>query len=160
MLRNHDRIGMMNRLIKNTFVAILFISACFSVMPVQTAVAGQCSNQSVLFPQWFDGLCKNGNTIMSPRELGGGGGGAQGTADYLSKWIGIIAANIAKMLLTVVGYVSLGFIIWGGFKYMINGDNSNGTVAARKTIQNAVIGLVISIAAIGIINFVTQAIVP
>jgi len=42
---------------------------------------------------------------------------------------------------------------------MTQGDNSSGTVAARKTIQNAIIGLVLSIMSVAIIKFVTEHIV-
>lgn len=41
---------------------------------------------------------------------------------------------------------------------MTQGDNSSGTVAARKTIQNAIIGLVISIMAIAIVQFIAGSI--
>jgi hypothetical protein len=95
---------------------------------------------------------------MSP-NMGKNSTDAKGTATSFGSWITIIALNLVQILLTAVGYVSLGFIIYGGFKYMINGDSSAGTVAARKTIQNAIIGLVISIASVAIIQFVTSGIV-
>ena len=67
--------------------------------------------------------------------------------------------NIVKILLTVVAYVSLGFVIYGGFKFMVSGDSSAGITAARKIIQNALIGLVISIMSVAIIGVIAGAVV-
>lgn len=149
---------------KFVFSSLMVVVAAFvantSIMPAPLAYAGGCDGQNGFFiPRWYDDLCKpDKKTIMSPADMGGGGTAAD-TGARFSKWIGTIAMNIVKMLLVVVGYVSLAFIIWGGFKYMTAGDNSSGTVAARKTIMNAVIGLVISIMSVAIINLVTGAIV-
>ncbi len=105
-----------------------------------------------LLPPWYKGLekgCSSGGTgsggIKSPAEYGKGWNG----------WIAKIIVNITEALLYVTGYVSLGFIIWGGMKFMLFGDNSQGVAAARKTIQNAVVGLLISIFAVAIVNVVS-----
>lgn len=149
---------------KYVLSSLLVVVAAFvantSLVPAQSAYAGACDGQNGFFvPRWYDDLCKaDKKTIMSPADMGGGTTAAD-TGARFSKWVGTIAMNIVKMLLVVVGYVSLAFIIWGGFKYMTAGDNSSGTVAARKTIMNAVIGLIISIMSVAIINLVTGAIV-
>ncbi len=150
---------MMKRLISTVIIFAIAITASLAVMPPASVSAAGCT-KNPLIPQWYDDMCNTDGSIKSPAEIGGKTGqtDANGTASNLSKWIGVIAMNIVKILMTIVGYVSLGFIIWGGFKYMINGDNASGTTAARKTIQNAVIGLVLSIMSIAIINFITGAI--
>ncbi len=127
-----------------------------------TAAMADCSpgdadpvNAVTFFPAWYDGLyCSKSHDIVSPgnKDLGDDSGARFGT------WLTIIGMNIVRLLLYIVGYVSLIFIIWGGFKYMINGDNSSGTVAARKTIQNAVIGLVLSVMSISIVTFIVSRI--
>lgn len=109
-------------------------------------------NAVSFFPAWYDGLlCEDGN-IRSPGDTTLG----KTTGDRFGTWLTIVAMNVVRMILYVVGYASLIFIIWGGFKYMINGDNSGGTVAARKTIQNAIIGLVLSIGSVAIVTFVVS----
>lgn len=136
---------------------VLALSA--AVAPPASAAA--CDTGTLtFFPRWYDGLCDAKGNIKSPQEMNGGSGGdaAGATANKLGTWVTIIALNIVAMLLYAVGYVSLGFIIYGGFKYMTSGDNSSGTAAARKTILNAVIGLVLSIMAVAIINFVAGAV--
>lgn len=129
--------------------------------PAPGSGAGDKCNQGVSFlPRWYDGICDpNTGNITSPNDLNKAGGGAgdktQNTADNFGKWLSIIALNIVEILLFMVGYVSLGFIIFGGFKFMTSGDNSSGTQAARKTITNAVIGLLLSIMSVAIVNFVS-----
>lgn len=154
---------MMKHHIVSVFIFVIAVAGGVATIPQATASAAQCGDASFFVPKWYDNMCPKGSTdgsIMSPSEMGKSGQtSAQDTAGNLSKWLGTIAMNIVKIIMTIVGYVSLGFIIWGGFKYMINGDNSSGTVAARKTIQNAVIGLALSMLSIAIINFVTGAIV-
>lgn len=111
-------------------------------------------NPVSFFPAWYDGLyCKDANTIVSPGDESLGGAGSNSGARF-GAWLTIVAMNVVRMLLFVVGYASIIFIIYGGFKYMTQGDNASGTAAARKTIQNAVIGLVISIMSVSIVTFV------
>lgn len=136
-----------------------------SVWLPATAGAASCGkpeprNAITFFPAWYDGLLcpakgDRGPTVMSPGDdyLG------SDTSARLGKWVSIIAMNIVTMILYVVGYVSLGFIIYGGFKYMTSGDSSSGTLAARKTITNAVIGLVLSIMSVSIVTFIAGRIV-
>jgi hypothetical protein len=160
----------MNAKIKKTitgYTVTLFLTVFMPFASVSTvhAAATSCASNT-FFPAWYDGLCTidNGSVhIKSPNELGGQGAttGAQAsnaTANKFGAWLTIIALNIVTMILYVVGYVSLGFTIFGGFKYMTSGDNSSGTMAARKTITNAVIGLVLSILSVAIVKFIAGAV--
>ena len=111
------------------------------------------ANTVSFFPAWYDGLaCDNGN-IVSPGDKSLGGTDSNSGARF-GAWLTIVAMNVVRMLLFVVGYASIIFIIYGGFKYMTQGDNASGTASARKTIQNAVIGLVISIMSVSIVTFI------
>jgi hypothetical protein len=152
--------------IKNSILSLVAIIALTAVpaLPVAAApttpaapASTDCGG-SFLFPTWYKGICKVGSdgtvTIKSPNEMPGSSSGQK-----FGTWAMVIGMNIVSILLCVVGYASLIFIIYGGFKYMINGDNSSGTVAARKTITNAVIGLVLSIMSVAIVSFVASRIV-
>ena len=128
---------------------LMIATASFGITATQpTNVSAAGCATGVIFPHWYDGgICEGNGNIKSPNAVGG-----------LPKFVTIIAMNLVAMLLYVVGYVSLIFIIVGGYKFMISGDNANGTAAAKKTILNAVIGLVISIFAVAIVRFVADAI--
>ena len=54
-----------------------------------------------------------------------------------------ILFNIASMLTGILGYLAIGFVIYGGFQYMLSRGNPAGTASAIKTITNALIGLAI-----------------
>lgn len=144
--------------IKNIILslAIMATPALVVVTPVAAADGDSCSGNSFL-PTWYSKVCKkdkDGNDVIkSPNDMSG-----DDSAARLSAWVIAIALSIVTILLTIVGYVSLGFIIYGGFQYMISGDNSSGTLAARKTITNAVIGLVLSIMSVAIVSLVADAI--
>ena len=131
------------------FIGLLTVAAIGHPAAAQQSggSSDSCAPASIVaFPHWYDGICEGGK-IKSPNEVGG-----------IGKFVTVIALNIVTILLMVVGYVSLAFIIWGGFKYMYSGDNASGTAAARKTILNAVIGLVLSIMSVAIVKVVAGAI--
>ena len=128
------------------------VSSFVLATPVAAAGPGGCPANFV-FPTWYEGLCDDKGNVKSPADMPG-----SDTAGKLGGWLTRIALNIVQILLYVVGYVSIGYIIFGGFKYMTQGDNASGTAAARKTIQNAVIGLVLSIMSVAIVKFVAGTI--
>jgi len=146
--------------IATSLVFMIAVVSALTVLPTQVVLAGSCSGESSIFPRWYDDLCaSDGKTLLSPNNMGSTGSTAEDTASNLSLWLGVIAMNIVKILLTVVAYVSLGFVIYGGFKFMVSGDSSAGITAARKIIQNALIGLVISIMSVAIIGVIAGAVV-
>jgi hypothetical protein len=148
-------------IIATGFVALVISgTAGLSLTQTSPVFAGPCkSGASIVgIPPWYDNLCMPGpdgkDVIQSPKTLASGN-----DTSGVGKFATIVAMNIVTILLYVVGYVSLAFIIWGGFKYMISGDSSNGTSAAKTTILNAVIGLVLSIMSVAIVKFIAGAIV-
>lgn len=135
--------------IKNWFLALLFVSttggAMMTMSPVLTQpVSAACGDRAFLtMPAWWRGLTTGGDckTIASPEAVGG-----------LDVFIWKIVLNVIEMMLHLVGYLAVFFIIFGGFQYITASGNAEGAVKARKTILNAVIGLVISIGSIAIVN--------
>ena len=137
-------------------MAITFVvgvgGASLTLAAPQTAVAATACSESLLtFPAWYKGLlvdAAGGNCdIKSPADAGG-----------ISPFIWKIVLNVIQMVLNLIGYLAVGFIIFGGFKYMTSAGSADGMVKARKTIMNAVIGLVLSIFSIGIVNVIAGAI--
>lgn len=117
--------------------------------PGQVTSSGSCSDDTrfLLFPAWYNGLLDTTDPDCGIASPSGD--------DGLSKFIWTVALNIVEMLLVAAGYLATGYIIYGGYKYMISAGSPDGMVAARKTIMNACIGLVISIAAVAIVNTVS-----
>jgi len=68
--------------------------------------------------------------------------------------IWLIVLGILDILFRLATYVAVGYIIWGGWKLITSSGNPDGIKAGRETILNAVIGLVLTIAASIIVRFV------
>lgn len=66
----------------------------------------------------------------------------------------VIALNVFEILLRVSGLAAVGYLIWGGFKYMKSQGDPNRLSEAKSAILNAIIGLGIVIAAVLIVQFV------
>lgn len=97
------------------------------------------------FPAWYRGLTGADCEIASPESVGG-----------IGPFIWIIVLNIIEIILRAAGYAAVAFIIYGGFKYMTSTGSPDGMVSARKTIMNAVIGLVISVVVIAVVNTISN----
>lgn len=106
-----------------------------------------CGGQYFLtFPAWYQGVVDANCEVISPSAHPGG----------FSGFIWTIVLNIVEMILNLVGYAAVAYLIWGGYRYMISAGSSDGMAAAKKTITNAVIGLVISVAAVAIVRAVSS----
>lgn len=146
----------MKHTIRNWTAALLFVAtfggATLVVATPQPTYA--CSDRLLTFPAWYRGLqipdqppSPEACNVKSPTTLKGG----------IYELIWTIALNIVEFMLQLVGYVSVGFIIVGGFKYMTSSGSPDGMSKSKKTIMNAVIGLVISIFSVAIVNVVSGA---
>jgi hypothetical protein len=141
----------MKRLIQNWFAAIVFVTAAGgAAMTIATPSPSYaaCEGRILTIPAWYNGLAEGPNCdLVSPDKVGG-----------ISNYIWLIALNVVEIILQLVGYIAVGFIIFGGYKYMISAGSPDGMVKARKTITNAVVGLLISIFSVAIVNVVAGAI--
>lgn len=136
--------------LRSWILALLFVAGSggmlVSVALPQNAYAA-CNDRLLTFPAWYRGLTDGNCNIKSPENSGG-----------ISNFIWKIVLNIIEFMLQLVGYLSVGFIITGGFKYMTSAGSPDGIQKAKKTISNAVIGLVISIFSVAIVNVIAGAI--
>lgn len=143
----------MKRRIQNWTMALLFAitaGGMFGTVALPQTAQAACGDERFLtIPAWYRGLtqtAKNGDcNIVKPDPANPG------------KFIWTIVLNITEMLLHLVGYLTVGFIIFGGFKYITSAGSSDGMAKAKTTIANAIIGLVLSIVSIAIVNLVSGA---
>lgn len=105
-------------------------------------LADACTNQNLL-PDLYRGV----------RETTGGGS-CEVVINSIYD-VRNILGNVIEIGLTVAVFVAIGFIIYGGFRYITSSGDSSGIKKAKDTIVNAVIGLVIAMLAFGIVRFIT-----
>lgn len=65
-----------------------------------------------------------------------------------------LIARLVAVLSIVVGIVSVIFIVWGGYKYIISNGDSSQISTAKQTIIYALVGLLVALLAQPIVNFV------
>lgn len=65
-----------------------------------------------------------------------------------------VAMAVFEILMRITGYVSVAFVMYGAFQFLTSQGEPDKYAAARTTILNALIGLVIALFAVAIVNLV------
>lgn len=138
------------------FASVGFVSTMSPVAPSVSAKGPECGDARFLtFPAWYRGLAEGTApdcSIKSPGDFG---------SEFdkgLTTYITIIVLNVVEIMLQLVVYICVGFIIWGGFMYLISTGSSDKISSGKKMIQNAIIGLVISLVAVIAVSFIVARI--
>lgn len=144
----------MRRAIKSFIFASLFIfgvaaPAAVIATPTSVSAAKNCEARVLGIPPWYRGLTNN-DKDCSLKTISDDGKNGEGLSNFIWK----IVLNIIEMAIVITAYIAVFFILYGGFLFMTGGGNPSMIEKARKTITNAAVGLIISMAAIGITNFI------
>lgn len=148
---------MIRKLITAGIIAA-FVAISTPVLIAQPAHAAKfeagdgCSADFLLFPTWYRGLDREGSTCNIDMPTSGNDG------QNVQTFIFIIVLNLIDIALRVIGYAAVGFVIYGGFKYLTAAGSPDRITAGRKIITNALIGLVISFLSVAIVNFIASSI--
>ena len=132
-----------------TLLVVAVLAGVVSVS-YQPDVSAECG-KFLTFPAWYDGLVDN-QTSCQLKPIGNESGEVS-----LQKFITLVILNIVEMVLQLIAYAAVVFLIVGGFRYLTSAGDSNLMSAAKKTITNAIIGLVIAIFSAAIVNVVAGA---
>lgn len=126
---------------------VMVLSLAIATVFSTTALAACSNGDGVLgFPAWFKGLnCTEKNGVGTV-DMGG---------NINNVWI--VALNIVQWLIVAAGYVAVFFIAWSGFKYIIAAGEPDKIKTAKDTLVNAIIGLVIVLAAVAIVRTIQAA---
>ena len=104
-----------------------------------SAVTAGCENSFFGFPTWY-------------KYLDSGVACAPVLNELSDVWLIVLA--LVEILLRLVAIAAVVYVVYGGFKYMTSRGNPDKINSARITIQDALIGLVIAIAATAVVSFV------
>jgi hypothetical protein len=110
---------------------------------VFTTFAATCEDKGItLIPSWHQYLPKDGSCGIDLDKF-------EFPAD-----IAPIALAVVEILLRIGTFAAVAFVIYGGFQFLTSQGEPDKAAGARKTIINAVIGLVITLLATGIVAFI------
>ena len=95
------------------------------------------------FKAWYAGLCDsdtNGKVVQPQSE------------DDTVQFVWTIVLNILFDLFLAIGYLAVGFVIYGGFLYITAQGDPGRALKGQKTLTTAVIGTIIAMSATVIVN--------
>ncbi|MBR3176414.1 hypothetical protein IKF25_00365 [Candidatus Saccharibacteria bacterium] len=99
----------------------------------------------------------NPSSAENPAQAGAETAKASGMPSELVGVNGVFT-KITNTVLYAVGIISVIMLIYGGLRYVVSGGDSKKVTDAKNTIMYAIIGLIISILAYAIVNFVINAV--
>lgn len=131
--------------------------ALFGSAPSVSAanVLVDCQKQYILaYPAWSNGLkCSYDNDSGATAE-------AKVPRPALESinhtWI--IVLNIVQWIIITAGYAAVGYILYGGFRYITAQGEPAAIVEAKNSILHAIIGLVVALGSVMIVRTVQTAI--
>lgn len=140
---------------KKILVFLATILASFSLFSAATPApvmaeekdTNMCKTGSFLgFVPWYRGLTEeiNGKCEISTPD----------GDDGMTKMVVSIILNITADLSLAVGYLATGFIIYGGYLYIMAGGDPGKVAKGKKTLTAAIIGVAIAISASVIMNLI------
>lgn len=128
---------------------LIFAGLLLKPVQVQAATQEACTKSAggfLGFPTWYKYLDPtfDGNTKECKLNFD------------LTKDASKVLLAIFEIILRIAGLVSVGFIIFGGFTYLLSQGEPDKIKGARSTIINSFIGLVLAISASGIVNLIAR----
>lgn len=147
--------------IKNWILSLIVVASAGGVMmtmaapQVAYAAPAACSQGFLGFPTWYRGLI-NVTTcdILSPKDLNTAPAGKP--ENGLSNFIWHIVFNVVEIAIVAAAYLSGFYFLYGGFLFIISQGKPDNAAKARSTMIQALVGLIISLAAVTIVNFVVD----
>lgn len=108
-----------------------------------TNFGSACSKSFLGFPTWYKYLEVRRNDFASCDIID-----FRVPGDFL-----LIGLAVIDILFRVIGLVAVYFVLYGGVQYVISQSEPDKVSKAQNTIQTALLGLVLSFAAVAIISF-------
>lgn len=106
----------------------------------QPAMAACDPNATFLgFPAWYNGLSLDGNCNIRSDAYQGD--------DGIAKLIWTIVLNVMMDISIAIGILATGFMVYGGYRYIFSQGSPDQVAKGKTTIKNAVIGIIIAVAA-------------
>lgn len=115
-----------------------------------TTVGSMCTDGTFLgFVPWYRGLTTevDGKCEIETPE----------NSDVLTTMVVSIILNVLADLTMAGGFIAIGFVIYGGYLYILSEGDPGRVAKGKKTLLSAVIGLAITMSANVIMNLIVSA---
>jgi hypothetical protein len=73
--------------------------------------------------------------------------------------IWLIVLTVIEDAIKVGGYIAVGFVVWGGIKYIKSNGAPDQATQGREVITNALIGLVLTIISVAVVQFIVGSLI-
>ncbi|MFV0484978.1 MAG: pilin [Candidatus Saccharimonadales bacterium] len=150
----------MKKILTTILIAVMAWMGSSMLMPTSVSAAdNNCEAMFLTFRPWYSGLVHDDETCSFLKV------GVEGSdEDYeieLSTFIWAIILNALSILFGIVGYLAIGFLIYGGYLYVMARGDPGRIAKGKNTVIRAIIGLIICILASLIssliVNIITEA---
>lgn len=115
----------------------------------------QCDSYVIGIPAWYNGMMHNGSDGCEFQAIKMA---EEDSKPDVVKTGAKIGLNVVRAAMTIVAYVALFFMIKGALSYIYSAGSPDGIANAKKSIQSALIGLVIAMLASSIVAVIGGAI--
>ena len=146
-------------------ILITFIIAAIAwvgigvLSPTPANALEDCEKPFLTFNPWYTGVVKGSDCQF--KKIGVSGSSEPYEIE-LSTFIWAIILNVLSILFGIVGYLAIGFLIFGGYLYVMARGDSSRIAKGKNTVIRAIIGLIICILASLIssliVNIITEAV--
>ena len=120
-------------------VTVISMLSLLVAVQLPAAASAACNERLFTFPNWYKGLV-TGNCEVQITKL----------TDF---WV--IVLNVIEIGFQLIAYFAVGYIIWGGFKYIKSEGNPSKVGEAKQTILYAIIGLGLALSSTALVSFVS-----
>ncbi|MCR5832703.1 MAG: pilin [Candidatus Saccharibacteria bacterium] len=137
----------MRKVFKKILIVALMIAAILPATSLGTrqSYAATCGTDGKFADEagflglrsWYSGLDCQGNNVKTPECQGS-------ECAELSRFIWQIVGNVLQDLSILAAYLTIGFVIYGGYQYLLARGSTEKALNGKKTIITAFIGLGIS----------------
>lgn len=118
-------------------------------IPSNALAASNCEKTLLGLRPWYHGLLDGNCELKTPQN-----------DSEVTPFVWKIILNILVDLFSIVGYLAIGFVIYGGYLYILSDGDPGKAAKGKKTITYAVTGIIISILASLIVNFILSVLTP
>lgn len=138
---------------------IFFVAPLMALLlPSSVYAADTCPGSGSFFglPTWYQYLPRDGECSILPERYGAND--VTENPINIGATAGAVVLALIEIMLWVAGVVAIGFVVYGGIQYTLSQGIPEKLQAARKTMLNSVVGLIIAALAVAVVNLVSNII--